>query len=70
MLPAFPSIEIERDAAKVRIHIHCAKPGMVIGKGGAEIEKLRAAVRGHDQQGQDPEADRTASNIVEVKQPR
>ena len=24
-----------------RIHIHCAKPGMVIGKGGAEIEKLR-----------------------------
>lgn len=36
-----PKIEIERDASKVRIHIHCAKPGMVIGKGGAEIEKLR-----------------------------
>ena len=36
-----PKIEIERDATKVRIHIHCAKPGMVIGKGGAEIEKLR-----------------------------
>ena len=28
-------------ASKVRIHIHCAKPGMVIGKGGTEIEKLR-----------------------------
>lgn len=36
-----PKIEIERDASKVRIHIHCAKPGMVIGKGGVEIEKLR-----------------------------
>ncbi len=36
-----PKIEIERDASKVRIHIHCAKPGIVIGRGGAEIEKLR-----------------------------
>ncbi len=36
-----PRIEIERDNTKVRIHIHCAKPGMVIGKGGSEIEKLR-----------------------------
>ena len=37
-----PRIEIERFADKVRIHIHCAKPGVVIGRGGAEIEKLRA----------------------------
>ncbi len=36
-----PKIEIERDNAKVRINIHCAKPGIVIGKGGAEIEKLK-----------------------------
>ena len=36
-----PRIEIERFADKVRIHIHCAKPGIVIGRGGAEIEKLR-----------------------------
>jgi small subunit ribosomal protein S3 len=36
-----PKIEIERDASKVRVHIHCAKPGIVIGKGGTEIEKLR-----------------------------
>ena len=35
-----PKIEIERDAQKVRIHIHCAKPGLVIGKGGAEIENF------------------------------
>ena len=36
-----PRIEIERDATKVRIHIHCARPGIVIGRGGAEIEKIR-----------------------------
>lgn len=40
-----PKIEIERDASKVRVHIHCAKPGMVIGKGGAEIEKVKAEVQ-------------------------
>ena len=37
-----PKIEIERDNVRVRINIHCAKPGIVIGKGGAEIEKLKA----------------------------
>jgi small subunit ribosomal protein S3 len=37
-----PKIEIERDNAKVKIYIHCSRPGIVIGKGGAEIEKLRA----------------------------
>ena len=37
-----PRVEIERYGEdKVRIHIHCAKPGIVIGRGGAEIEKLR-----------------------------
>lgn len=37
-----PKIEIERDSAdRVRVFIHCAKPGMVIGRGGSEIEKLR-----------------------------
>jgi len=37
-----PRIEIERDNARVRIYVHCARPGMIIGKGGEEIEKLRA----------------------------
>lgn len=37
-----PKIEIERDSNRIRLHIHCAKPGVVIGKGGAEIEKLKA----------------------------
>ncbi|SHH72137.1 small subunit ribosomal protein S3 [Sporobacter termitidis DSM 10068] len=36
-----PKIEIERDNAKIKILIHCARPGVVIGKGGQEIEKLR-----------------------------
>lgn len=39
-----PTIEIERDSAKVRIYIHCSRPGIVIGKGGAEIERLRLQV--------------------------
>ncbi len=37
-------VEIERNATKTKFHIHCAKPGIVIGKGGAEIEKLKAEV--------------------------
>ena len=57
-----PKIEIERDASKVRIHIHCAKPGMVIGKGGAEIEKLR-------QQCEKMLNKPVVINIVEVRQP-
>ena len=36
-----PRIEIERDNTRVRIFLHCAKPGMVIGRGGQDIEKLR-----------------------------
>ena len=39
-----PKIEIERDSNKVRIYIHCSRPGVVIGKGGAEIERLRLEV--------------------------
>jgi small subunit ribosomal protein S3 len=57
-----PKIEIERDASKVRVHIHCAKPGMVIGKGGAEIEKLR-------QQCEKMLNKPVVINIVEVRQP-
>ena len=40
-LAGVPKIEIERDSARVKVLIHCAKPGMIIGKGGVEIEKLR-----------------------------
>ena len=37
-----PSIEIERSGDKVTICISCAKPGMVIGAKGAEVDKLKA----------------------------
>lgn len=57
-----PKIEIERDASKVRIHIHCAKPGIVIGKGGAEIDKLRL-------QCEKILGKPVTINIVEVKSP-
>ena len=57
-----PRIEIERNASKVRIHIHCARPGVVIGKGGAEIEKLRKRI-------EKMIGKSVSINIVEVKQP-
>ncbi len=57
-----PKIEIERDAKRVRINIFCAKPGMVIGRGGAEIDKLKATCE--KMLGKE-----VALNIVEVKQP-
>lgn len=59
-----PRIEIERDAVRVRIHIHCAKPGLVIGKGGAEIEKLKKQLEGMISGNK-----QVIINIVEVKQP-
>ena len=37
-----PKIEIERENAKVRIYLHCARPGVVIGKGGEDIKKIEA----------------------------
>ena len=37
-------IEIERTADKVKVTVHTAKPGMVIGKGGEGIEKLKAEI--------------------------
>jgi small subunit ribosomal protein S3 len=57
-----PRIEIERDTSRVRIHIHCAKPGMVIGKGGTEIDKLRLKC-------EDILKKSVSINIVEVKTP-
>ena len=57
-----PKIEIERDATRVRIHIHCAKPGMVIGRGGSEIEKLKADC-------EKMLGKPVSINIVEVKNP-
>ena len=41
----FSKIEIERASDKVKIILYTAKPGVVIGKGGAEIEKTKAQVQ-------------------------
>ncbi|MDE5576003.1 MAG: 30S ribosomal protein S3, partial [Oscillospiraceae bacterium] len=55
-------IEIERFADKVRIHVHCAKPGIVIGRGGENIEKLRLDIEKMMKKS-------VSINIVEVKSP-
>ena len=39
---AVSTIEIERAVNKVNVSLHTAKPGMVIGKGGANVDALRA----------------------------
>ncbi|OEF97932.1 30S ribosomal protein S3 [Desulfuribacillus alkaliarsenatis] len=41
---ATSKIEIERAANRVNVTVYTAKPGMVIGKGGAEVENLRQAL--------------------------
>ena len=38
-------IEIERTADRVKVNVYTAKPGVVIGKGGAGIEKVKAKVQ-------------------------
>src|SRR5690625_3275550 len=57
---AVSSIEIERAANRVNITIHTGKPGMVIGKGGSEVEALRKALN-------EMTGKRVHINIVEVK---
>ena len=57
-----PKVEIERDSERVRVFIQCAKPGVVIGFHGAEIEKLRAeleAMVGRP----------VVVNVIEIKNP-
>jgi len=57
---ALSKVEIERAANRVNITIHTGKPGMVIGKGGSEVEKLRKALSNLT-------GKRVHINIVEVK---
>ena len=57
-----PKIEIERDNAKVRVYLHCARPGVVIGKGGEQIEQYRLAV-------EKLIGKKVRLNIVEVRNP-
>ena len=57
-----PKVEIERDSARVRVFIQCAKPGVVIGFHGAEIEKLRAELEAMVGQP-------VVVNVIEIKRP-
>jgi small subunit ribosomal protein S3 len=59
-LAGVPRIEIERNANKLRLYIHCAKPGIVIGKGGVEVEKLRLSCEKITKKS-------VSINIVEIK---
>ena len=58
-----PKVEIERDAKRVYVNIHCAKPGMVIGRQGAEIEKLKKICE------KKLGGKEVSLNIIEIKQP-
>jgi len=76
-----PKIEIERAAKNVRVHIHTARPGIVIGKKGAEIEKLKqdivklagkdSFVEIHEIRRPDLDAQLVAENIaLQLERPR
>ena len=57
-----PKIEIERSNDIVTIYLHCARPGVVIGKGGEQIEQYRLAV-------EKMIGKKVKLNIVEVRNP-
>lgn len=57
-----PKIEIERDNNRVRVFLHCAKPGIIIGRGGTEIEKIKAQLEAMVGMP-------VVVNVVEVKNP-
>ncbi|GGI65086.1 MULTISPECIES: 30S ribosomal protein S3 [Enterococcus] len=59
---AVSTVEIERAANRVNISIHTAKPGMVIGKGGSEVENLRTQLNKLT-------GKKVHINIVEIKKP-
>ena len=48
-------IEIERSATRIKINIHCSKPGIVIGKGGNEIAKLKVELENMLKSGINPD---------------
>lgn len=55
-------IEIERAANRVRVSIHTAKPGIVIGRGGVEVEALRKDLESLT-------GKQVSVNIIEIKKP-
>ncbi len=59
---AVSTIEIERASNRVNVSIHTAKPGMVIGKGGSEVENLRKELNLLTNK-------KVHINIIEIKKP-
>ena len=59
-------IEVERAADRVKVIIYTAKPGVVIGKGGAEIEKLKAEVQ--KQLGKDKVSGKEKKLFIDIKE--
>jgi small subunit ribosomal protein S3 len=57
-----PKVEIERAANRIKVSVHAAKPGIVIGRGGAEVENLRKTLEAMT-------GKQVAVNIVEIKKP-
>ena len=57
-----PKVEIERAANRLKVTIHAAKPGIVIGRGGTEVENLRKLLEGMT-------GKQVAVNIAEIKKP-
>ena len=55
-------IEIERAAGRVKVTVYTAKPGVVIGKGGAEIDKIKSEL-------QKQTSDKLVVDIKEIKRP-
>ena len=57
-----PKVEIERAANRLKVSVYAAKPGIVIGRGGAEVENLRKQLEALT-------GKQVAVNIVEIKKP-
>ena len=55
-------IETERSKDRLKLTIHTAKPGMVIGRGGSGIEQIKAGLKGKTEKVVD-------INIAEIRQP-
>ena len=57
-----PRVETERSKNRLKLTIHTAKPGMVIGRGGSGIEQIKEGLKNHTEK-------RVDINIAEIKQP-
>jgi small subunit ribosomal protein S3 len=57
-----PKVEIERAGQKIRVIIHTARPGIIIGKRGAEVDKLKKTL-------EDITGKKVAIDIKEIRKP-